>query len=157
MPKKSRASDVTTVGLVQMSCVPEPEKNLKKAIAGINDAAKRGAQIVCLQELFRSQYFCQTEDIQLFKLAETIPGPTTEALSKVARQKKVVIVASLFEKRTAGVYHNTAVMIDASGKIADRLDGKPAQTHEHSGDEDNPVHHVHRIERVIVRPENKDG
>lgn len=117
MPKISRASNVTTVGLVQMSCVPEPDKNLKKAINGINDAAKRGAQIICLQELFRSQYFCQTEDIQLFKLAETIPGPTTEALSKVARQKKVVIVASLFEKRAAGVYHNTAVMIDASGKI----------------------------------------
>src|ERR1700755_1725921 len=113
MPKKKRA-DVVNVGLVQMSCEPEPEKNLKKAIAGINDAAKRGAQIVCLQELFRSQYFCQTEDIQLFKLAENIPGPTTEALSKVARQRKVVIVASLFEKRAAGVYHNTAVMSDAS-------------------------------------------
>src|SRR5688500_19276638 len=117
MPKKKRA-DVVTVGLVQMSCVPEPETNLKKAIAGINDAAARGAQIVCLQELFRSQYFCQTEDIQLFKLAETIPGPSTEALSKVARQRKVVIVASLFEKRASGVYHNTAVMIDASGEIA---------------------------------------
>ena len=101
MPKKKRAGDVTTVGLVQMNCDQKPEVNLKKAIAGINDAAKRGAQIVCLQELFRSQYFCQTEDIQLFKLAETIPGPTTEALSKVARQKKVVIVASLFEKRAA--------------------------------------------------------
>src|SRR6185503_8351260 len=98
MPKKKRAVDVTTVGLVQMSCEPKPETNLKKAIAGINTAAKRGAQIVCLQELFRSQYFCQTEDIQLFKLAETIPGPSTEALGKVARQNKVVIVASLFEK-----------------------------------------------------------
>ena len=76
MPKKNRAGDVTTVGLVQMSCDPKPEANLKKAIAGISDAAKRGAQIVCLQELFRSQYFCQTEDIQLFKLAETIPGPS---------------------------------------------------------------------------------
>src|SRR5687768_5090999 len=97
MPKKNRAGDVTTVGLVQMSCVPEPETNLKKAIAGIKDAAKRGAQIICLQELFRSQYFCQTEDIQLFKLAETIPGPSTEALSKVARQKEVVIVASLLK------------------------------------------------------------
>jgi len=118
MPKKNRAVDVTTVGLVQMTCEPKPETNLKKAIAGINNAAKRGAQIVCLQELFRSQYFCQTEDIQLFKLAETIPGPSTEALGKVARQNKVVIVASLFEKRAAGVYHNTAVMIDASGKIA---------------------------------------
>ena len=88
MPKKNRAGDVTTVGLVQMNCDHKPEVNLKKAIAGINDAAKRGAQIVCLQELFRSQYFCQTEDIQLFKLAESIPGPSTEALSKVARQKK---------------------------------------------------------------------
>src|SRR4026207_2340213 len=116
MPKKKRA-DVVTVGLVQMSCVQQPETNLKKAIAGINDAAKRGAQIVCLQELFRSQYFCQTEDIQLFKLAETIPGPSTEALSKVARQKKVVIIASLFEKRAAGIYHNTAVITDANGKV----------------------------------------
>src|SRR6185369_8237089 len=117
MPKKNQAGDVATVGLVQMSCDPKPETNLKKAIAGINDAAKRGAQIVCLQELFRSQYFCQTEDIQLFKLAETIPGPSTEALGKIARQRKVVIVASLFEKRAAGVYHNTAVIIDVSGKV----------------------------------------
>src|SRR5688572_1051073 len=118
MPKKRGESNVTTVGLVQMSCVPEPAVNLKKAIAGINDAAKRGAQIVCLQELFRSQYFCQTEDIELFKLAETIPGPSTEALGKVARQREVVIVASLFERRAAGVYHNTAVLIDTSGEIA---------------------------------------
>src|ERR1051325_4988307 len=125
MPKKSRAENVTIVGLVQMSCEPEPEKNLKKAIAGINDAAKRGAQIVCLQELFRSQYFCQTEDIQLFKLAETIPGPSTDALSKVAKQKNVVIIASLFEKRAAGVYHNTAVMIDASGQIAGKYRKMP--------------------------------
>jgi N-carbamoylputrescine amidase len=117
MPSKKSGNDVISVGLVQMSCELRPEVNLKKAIAGINDAAKRGAQIVCLQELFRSQYFCQTEDIQLFKLAETIPGPTTDALSKVAKQRKVVIVASLFEKRAAGVYHNTAVMIDANGKI----------------------------------------
>jgi N-carbamoylputrescine amidase len=118
MPKKRGESTVTTVGLVQMSCVPEPEANLKKAIANIKDAAKRGAQIVCLQELFRSQYFCQTADIKRFKLAETIPGPSTEALSKVARQKGIVIIASLFEKRAAGVYHNTAVMIDTSGEIA---------------------------------------
>src|SRR5882672_9385469 len=117
MPKKKQATK-TTVGLVQMSCEQKPEANLRKAIARISDAAKQGAQIVCLQELFRSQYFCQTEDIELFKLAETIPGPTTEALSKVARQHQVVILASLFEKRAAGVYHNTAVMIDANGKIA---------------------------------------
>src|SRR3989440_9079135 len=114
MPGKN----VVTIGLIQMSCGPEPGANLKKAIGRIGEAAKKGARIVCLPELFRSQYFCQNEDIKNFKLAETIPGPSTEALSKVARQRKVVIVASLFEKRTAGVYHNTAVMIDASGKIA---------------------------------------
>src|SRR6185295_9963450 len=118
MAKKMRPSSSTTVGLVQMSCDQKPETNLKKAISGINEAAKRGARIICLQELFRSQYFCQTEDIELFKLAETIPGASTEALSKVARQRKVVVIASLFEKRAAGVYHNTAVIIDTSGKIA---------------------------------------
>ncbi len=100
-----------------MSCGPDPAANLKKAIARIGDAAKQGAQIVCLQELFRSQYFCQTEDIELFKLAETIPGPTTEALGKVAKKYKVVILASLFEKRAAGVYHNTAVILDEQGKL----------------------------------------
>jgi N-carbamoylputrescine amidase len=117
MPKKAK-SNIVTVGLVQMNCDPKPEANLKKAIARIREAAKKGAQIVCLQELFRSQYFCQTEDIELFKLAETIPGPTTDALGKVARQNRVVIIASLFEKRAAGVYHNTAVIIDATGKIS---------------------------------------
>ena len=101
-----------------MSCEPKPEANLKKAIARIGEAAKKGAQIVCLQELFRSQYFCQTEDIELFKLAETIPGPSTAALSKVARQNKIVLIASLFEKRAAGVYHNTAVTFDSNGRIA---------------------------------------
>ena len=116
MPGRKQAN-ITTVGLIQMSCEQKPAANLKKAITRIGDAAKQGAQIVCLQELFCSQYFCQTEDIELFKLAESIPGPTTEALSKTARQKKVVIIASLFEKRAAGVYHNTAVIIDASGKI----------------------------------------
>jgi N-carbamoylputrescine amidase len=101
-----------------MSCDQDPDVNLKKAIARIREAAKKGAQIVCLQELFRSQYFCQTEDVALFKLAEPIPGPTTNALCEVARQKQVVIIASIFEKRAAGVYHNTAVVIDATGKIA---------------------------------------
>src|SRR6266498_993859 len=115
---KRAAGNTVKVGLVQMSCDQKPEANLRKAIARITDAARKGAQIVCLQELFRSQYFCQTEDIDLFKLAETIPGPTTDSLTKVARQKKIVIVASVFEKRAAGVYHNTAVIIDASGKIA---------------------------------------
>ena len=117
MPKKTNG-DVITVGLVQMSCDQSPDANMQKAISRIGEAAKKGAQIICLQELFRSQYFCQTEDIELFKLAETIPGPSTEALGKVARKHKVVIVASLFEKRAAGIYHNTAVMIDADGSIA---------------------------------------
>src|ERR1700682_5280260 len=106
MPKKAK-SRIVKVGLIQMSCDQKPEANLKKAIARIGEAAKKGAKIVCLQVLFRSQYFCQTEDIELFKLAETIPGPTSDALSKVAKAKKIVIVASLFEKRAAGVYHNT--------------------------------------------------
>ena len=119
MPKKKKKkSNNVKVGLIQMSCDQNPDKNLKKAITRIGEAAKKGAQIVCLQELFRSQYFCQTEDIALFKLAEEIPGPTTDALAKVARQHKVVILASLFEKRAAGVYHNTAVVIDSDGKIS---------------------------------------
>src|SRR6266550_5725152 len=109
MPRKTKSNSVS-VGLIQMSCDIDPKLNLKKAITRIGEAARKGAQIVCLQELFRSQYFCQTEDIELFKLAETIPGPTTDAVSKVAKAKEVVIVASLFEKRAAGVYHNTAVM-----------------------------------------------
>ncbi|MGH9874824.1 MAG: carbon-nitrogen hydrolase [Pyrinomonadaceae bacterium] len=117
MAKKSKSNTVK-VGLVQMSCEEKPAANLKKAIARIGEAAKQGAQIVCLQELFRSQYFCQTEDIELFKLAETIPGATTDALGKVAKQNKAVILASLFERRAAGVYHNTVVVIDANGKIA---------------------------------------
>jgi N-carbamoylputrescine amidase len=117
MAKKAKSSNVR-VGLVQMSCDANPGANLKKAIARIGKAAQRGAQIICLQELFRSQYFCQTEDIEFFKLAETIPGPSTDALSKVARQNRVVIVASVFEKRAAGIYHNTAVIIDADGGIA---------------------------------------
>lgn len=117
MPKKSKSNSVT-VGLIQMSCGPNPDDNFKKAVSRIREAAKQGAQIVCLQELFRSQYFCQTEDVKLFSLAEPIPGPSTEALARVAREKKIVIVASLFEKRTAGIYHNTAVIINADGKIA---------------------------------------
>ena len=117
MPNKKQGNTVK-VGLVQMACAPEPDVNMKRALAGIREAARRGAEIVCLQELFRSQYFCQTEDCDLFKLAEPIPGPSTETLSKLAKQKQIVIVASLFEKRAAGLYHNTAVIIDADGRIA---------------------------------------
>ncbi len=117
MPENKSPANTVTLGLVQMTCGTETEANLRKAIERVGDAARQGAQIVCLQELFRSQYFCQTEDTELFKLAEPIPGPSTEALSEVAREHKVVIIASLFEKRTAGLYHNTAVMFDADGEI----------------------------------------
>ena len=116
MAKKKTTSN-PVLGLVQMSCSPDPDKNLKKAIARIGEAARKGATIVCLQELFRSQYFCQTEDTALFSLAEAIPGPTTAKLAKVARQHDVVLVASLFERRAAGVYHNTAVIFDKDGSI----------------------------------------
>jgi N-carbamoylputrescine amidase len=105
------------VGLVQMTCDVDPKKNLKKALKRIGEAAKKGATIVCLQELFRSQYFCQTEDTALFALAEPIPGPTTDVLAKAGRTHGVVLVASLFERRTAGVYHNTAVIFDRDGSI----------------------------------------
>jgi N-carbamoylputrescine amidase len=103
------------LGLVQMKCTLEPEENTRKAIQGIRDASERGAQIVCLQELFRSQYFCQTEDHRFFELAESIPGPTTSRLCPLAAELGVVVVASLFEKRAEGLYHNTAAVIDADG------------------------------------------
>jgi len=103
------------VGLVQMSCVKDAQPNLDKAIAGIRDAAAKGAQIVCLQELFTSLYFCDVEDYENFKLAEPIPGPSTDALSAVAKELGVVIIASLFEKRAQGLYHNTTAVLDADG------------------------------------------
>ncbi len=105
------------VALVQMQCGTEPEANLEKAIEFIRQAAAQGAEIVCLPELFRSQYFCQAEDHANFALAEEVPGPTTARLEEIAREHSVVIVASLFEKRAAGVYHNTAAIIDADGKF----------------------------------------
>jgi N-carbamoylputrescine amidase len=106
------------VGLVQMKCSLDAEDNLRRAIEGIRKAANRGAEIVCLQELFRSQYFCREENAGLFDLAESIPGPSTEALTPVARECRVAIVASLFEKRAQGLYHNTAVVLDADGEIS---------------------------------------
>jgi N-carbamoylputrescine amidase len=105
------------VGVVQMSCSTNPEENLVKAEQKVRDAAAKGAQIVCLQELFRSQYFCRVEDPNLFDLAESIPGPSTDRLQPLAKELGVVIVASLFERRVAGVYHNTAAVIDASGAL----------------------------------------
>ena len=108
---------MTTVALVQMRCMAQPEKNLSMALARIAEAAKRGAQIVCLPELFRSLYFCQTEDHENFKLAEPIPGPTTAALGKAARKHRLVLIGSIFERRNAGVYHNTAVVFDTDGSL----------------------------------------
>ena len=111
----STSLGMTKIALIQMRCGPEPAKNFARAIDFIRDAAKNGAGIVCLPELFRSHYFCQTENHDNFSLAETIPGPSTEALTKLARDLGVVIVASLFEKRSAGLYHNTAAIIDPNG------------------------------------------
>ncbi len=100
-----------------MSCSLDPRENFAKAESRIQEAAKRGAQIICLQELFRSQYFCREENADLFELAEAVPGPSTEALSKLARSLNVVIIGSLFERRAAGIYHNTAATIDADGSL----------------------------------------
>jgi N-carbamoylputrescine amidase len=103
------------IGLVQMSCSPGPAENAAKAEAMIRQAAGQGARIVCLQELFLTQYFCQAEDHKYFRFAEEIPGPTTNRLGKTAGELGVVIVASLFERRAAGLYHNTAAILDADG------------------------------------------
>src|SRR6185312_15085976 len=114
---KRAASQVVKLGLIQTSASADPNANLKKTLALVERAAKQGAQIICTQELFRSQYFCQSEDHKNFQLAEKIPGPSTEAFQKIAKKHKAVIVASLFEKRAAGVYHNTAAIIDADGSF----------------------------------------
>ena len=124
---------MTKIALIQMRCGPEPEENFKRAIQFIRDATKKGAQIVCLPELFRSQYFCQTEDHKNFDLAETIPGKSTSVLGELARELGIVIIASLFEKRSAGIYHNTAAIIDADGKLL----GKYRKMHV----PDDPLYH----------------
>jgi len=110
-------SENLTVGLLQRHCSKDPAANLAGTVEAIREAAKRGAQIVCLEELFRSQYFCREENADNFDLAEPIPGPTTDALSKLARQLDIVIIASIFERRAAGLYHNTAVVLDADGAL----------------------------------------
>jgi len=106
------------VGLVQMRMGPDPESNLDAAVEHIHQAARLGANVVCLPELFQTQYFCQREDIRLFDLAEPIPGPATARLAEVARRERVAIVASLFERRAPGLYHNTAVTLNADGQVA---------------------------------------
>ena len=107
-----------TVALVQQTNSDNACQNMAKSIAGIRDAAKQGAQLVVLQELHRSLYFCQTEDVDVFDLAETIPGPSTNTLGELAKELGIVIVASLFEKRATGLYHNTAVVLEKDGTIA---------------------------------------
>src|SRR5450432_1555404 len=104
-----------TLGLVQMRCSKDPRDNLERALAHVRAAAKAGAQVICLPELFSTQYFCQTEDHANFDLAEPIPGPSSEALARVAKEARVVVIGSLFERRAAGLYHNTAVVFDADG------------------------------------------
>jgi N-carbamoylputrescine amidase len=110
-----RMSDKFVIGLLQMRSKKDATENLERASDKIREAAKRGAQIVCMHELFRGEYFCRKEHAALFDLAEAVPGPATEALAKVAKKNKVAIVASLFERRAAGIYHNTCAVIDADG------------------------------------------
>jgi N-carbamoylputrescine amidase len=109
-----------TVGLIQMRCSVDPDDNLARACTMLHQAADRGAQIACLPELFRTQYFCQTEDAGRFDLAETVPGPTTLALSALAKDTRMVVIGSIFEHRAPGLYHNTAVVIDADGTLRGR-------------------------------------
>src|SRR5438552_8076219 len=109
-----------TLGLLQHACSASPAENLKKTLTLAEQAAKKGAKIICTQELFRSQYFCQREDHKYFKLAEPIPGPSTAAFQKLAKRRKVVVIAALFEKRAPGVYHNTVAVIDADGSLLGR-------------------------------------
>ncbi len=113
MPDKNKK-----IALIQMSCAPSTADNLTKASTLIREAAHAGANIVCLPELFRAQYFCQREDHALFDLAESIPGPSTAVLAAVARQENVVIIASLFERRAPGLYHNTAAILESDGTLA---------------------------------------
>ena len=114
---KRPSSSTVRVGLVQTACAADPKQNLALTLNRVEAAAKSGANIICTQELFRSQYFCQSEDHEHFKLAEKIPGPTTDAFCKLAKKHKAVIIASLFEKRASGLYHNTAAIIDADGSL----------------------------------------
>ena len=109
------------VALVQMACGPDRPENLHKALTHIKRAAAEGAGIVCLQELFASQYFCQTENDAHFALAESIPGPTTRALAAAAKAERIVLVGSVFERRTRGLYHNTAVIFNADGTLQSKL------------------------------------
>ena len=114
MSKKS----AVRIGLIQMTCGDHPDRNLDRSISRIREAADEGAQVICLQEVFNTQYPCQAEEHSRFELAESIPGPTTIALQKIAKERSIVMIVPLFEKRTHGLYHNSAVVLDADGSIA---------------------------------------
>jgi N-carbamoylputrescine amidase len=116
----SRSSHAFRVALIQMRCSTDPNDNLVRALKMLREAAGQGAQVACLPELFRTQYFCQAEDAARFDLAEPIPGPTTDALAGIARETRMVVVGSIFERRAAGVYHNTAIVLDSDGTLRGR-------------------------------------
>ncbi len=113
--------NTTRVALIQMSCSPDTQANLDKAVSRVREAAEAGARLICLPELFRAQYFCQREDHALFATAESIPGPSTAALSAVVREHKIVVIASLFERRAPGLYHNTAATLDHASTAPDNI------------------------------------
>ncbi len=106
------------IGMIQMACLANPIENVERAVSKVQEAAQNGAQVICLPELFRSQYFCQQEDAALFDLAEPVPGPTTGTFSKIAKKHRVTILVSVFERRTAGVYHNSLAVLDERGEMA---------------------------------------
>ena len=114
---KRTSKNSFTVGLIQMASSTDPDKNLKKAVDLVTKAARRGAQVICLPELFRSQYFCQREDASFFELAEPVPGPSTDAFGAVAKKHGVVVIAPVFERRAAGIYHNSAAIINTNGRL----------------------------------------
>jgi N-carbamoylputrescine amidase len=116
-PAPSKGGRTVTVALTQMACSEDIAANLRNQVRLVEQAAKAGAQVICTQEMFRTQYFCQIEDHRFFKTAETIPGPSTDALGKIAKKYGVVVIASLFEKRASGLYHNTAAVIETDGSI----------------------------------------
>ncbi len=122
-------SKTTRVALIQMSCEPSTEANLARAISRVREAAENGAKLVCLPELFRAQYFCQREDHALFDTAESIPGPSTAALSEVVREHKLVVIASLFERRAPGLYHNTAAILDYASDTPDNINAVYRKMH----------------------------
>ena len=115
--KRARSKSLVQLGLIQTRCSAQPEENLRRTLARAREAAERGCRIICTQELFRSEYFCQSEDHKYFALAEPIPGPTTHCFQRLAKKHRVVVIVSLFEKRGAGVYHNSAAIIDADGAL----------------------------------------